>query len=646
MTKERLDDNQEDIVKLDDLKKRFFAQKDSAKAGAGYLGNDYSFIVESIPNGIVMTDEKGKIIFANTMVYEMFGYKRAELIGKPVEVLVPKRFKKAHGKFRHEYIAEPSSRPMGAGRDLFGLRKDGTEFPVEVGLNPVKTDKGIVVLSTIVDISVRRAAEIKLREERERSQKYLDVAEVIFLALDDRGNVSLINRKGCEILGFAEDEILGKNWFENFIQSPDRGAVLTVYNDLMERRVKKVAFFENKIVSKSGKVNEISWHNTALTDEKGKVVGTLSSGVDVTARKAAERLLQEREERLRGIMDNTIDAILVFDEDGEIEIINKAAIKLFYCDKGDEISNIGELITPEYRDSFEDKLQKARGGAVITDYETEKITKSGNRIPVSISLAYMNQGGGRFIETVRDITSRVIMRNKIIELEKSQLIGKMAEGFAHHIGTPLASMLLRVQMLKEDIPVLPECENVNEKLDSIERQILYGQKVIQRLLKFVSQPGSDKGPEKVDSIAGESIEILMPLLKKHRIEYSADIDDGLTVQVDSNLINLVLTDIMMNALDAMPEGGMLSVTASKAVKEGFVNIGITDTGEGIAKETIPFVFEPFFTTKPAGKGTGLGLSVAKRIISDHGGEISISSREGEGTRVSITLPVTDLSEED
>ena len=88
------------------------------------------------------------------------------------------------------------------------------------------------------------------------------------------------------------------------------------------------------------------------------------------------------------------------------------------------------------------------------------------------------------------------------------------------------------------------------------------------------------------------------------------------------------------------------MTASKAVKEGFVNIGITDTGEGIAKETIPFVFEPFFTTKPAGKGTGLGLSVAKRIISDHGGEISISSREGEGTRVSITLPVTDLSEED
>ena len=268
------------------------------------------------------------------------------------------------------------------------------------------------------------------------------------------------------------------------------------------------------------------------------------------------------------------------------------------------------------------------------------ITKGGLRIPVSISLVFMNQGGGRFIETVRDISARVAMRKKIIELEKSQLIGKMAEGFAHHIGTPLASMLLRVQMLKEDMPVLPECESVHEKLDSIERQILYGQKVIQRLLKFVSQPGSEKGEEKVNSIVGESIEIIKPLLKKNMIEHRVDIDHDLIIHADVNLMNLVLTDIIMNAVDAMPEGGLLTVAASNVENEGYVNIRITDTGEGIAKEIIPFVFEPFFTTKPAGKGTGLGLSVAKRVISDHGGEISISSREGVGTTVSIILPLS------
>ncbi len=609
-------------------------------AESDILGDNYGFIVESVPSGIVMTDSKGKITFVNSMVNKMFGYEEGELIGKPIEVLVPQKYKKSHDRYRESYLSDPSSRPMGKRRHLFALRKDGTEFPVEIGLNPVQTDQGVVVLSTIVDISVRRAAEIKLQEEKERTQKYLDVAEVIFLALDHNGEVVLINRKGCEILEGTEEEILGKNWFDNFIPGDVLDDLLGVYKKLMEGKVTSVAFYENRIVAKSGKVKEVLWHNTVLTDESGKITGTLSSGVDISDRKDAERQLLEREERLRGIMDNTTDAILVFDNNGSIETINKAAIELFSVDKGEEIENIGELITPEHRDSFAEKLEKARDGLIITDYETEMIKKNGRRVSVSIGLVYMRQGGGRFIETIRDITSRIAMRKKIIELEKSQIIGKMAEGFAHHIGTPLASMLLRVQMLKEDTLAFPDREVVSQKLDSIERQILYGQRVIQRLLKFVSQPGSEKSSEKVSSIIDESIDIIKPLLKKRGIEVQNVVDLNLVIIADVNLMHLVFTDIIMNAVDAMTEGGMLSVVASDDDGQGFANIKIIDTGGGISKETIPFVFEPFFTTKPAGKGTGLGLSVAKRIVNDHGGEISITSREGEGTTVSIKLPLS------
>lgn len=470
----------------------------------------FHLIVESVPNGIVMTDNLGKIIFLNSQAEKMFGYERSALFGESVEMLIPKDFRKKHLKYRADYTKTPDTRAMGEGRDLFALRSNGSKFPVEVGLNFVKSDTGLVVISTIIDITERR--------------------------------------------------------------------------------------------------------NT-------------------------EKLLNEREQRLRQIMDNTTDAIIVFDNQGVVETLNREAKKLFCGNSKEIIDRVWEIVTPENKESFLDKLTKVKEGKRITDYETERMGKDGKRISVSISLVYMIEGQGRFIETIRDISERLVMRNKIIELEKAQIIGKMAEGFAHHMGTPLASMLLRVQMLKDDIPDLPECENVGEKLDSIERQILYGQKVIQRLLRFVRRPDNEKSLENISMLLEESIEMIRPLVKKKGIYLETDLDDSLEIFADINLINLVFSDTMMNSLDAMPEGGVLTITSSKNESDNCINIKIKDTGIGISEDTIPFVFEPFFSTKPAGKGTGLGLSVAKSVINEHGGNINIESQQGSGTVVSISFPV-------
>ncbi|HSC35116.1 MAG TPA: PAS domain S-box protein [Thermodesulfobacteriota bacterium] len=497
-------------VELEELREKVKSYESQDGGESGLFGNSYSFIVESVPSGVVMTDGTGKIIFVNSLVNTMLGYGSGELLGKSIEILVPERYRRAHSVFRDTFMMSPIARPMGKGRDLFARKKDGTEFPVEIGLNPVKTKNGFVVLSTLVDI---------------------------------------------------------------------------------------------------------------------------------TERKLGERLLREGEERLRGIMENTSDAVLLFDGDGRIESVNRAGLVLFTGSENGEIGNIWEIITPEHRESFAAKLRNAKEGVSVADFETELIKKDGRRVPVSISLVYMSHGGGRFIETVRDISARVAMRKKIIELEKSQIVGRMAEGFAHHMGTPLASMLLRVQMLKEDMSDIPGCEGIMEKLDSIERQILYGQKVIQRLLKFVGNPISEKSPEDAASILTESVDLIRPLLKKKTIDVLVETEEDLAILTDTNLLHLVFTDTIMNAVDAMPGGGSLTLTASGDKIPGFAVITIKDTGDGIPKEIIPYVFEPFFTTKPAGMGTGLGLSVAKRIISDHGGEISIKSKEGEGTTVTIKLPI-------
>lgn len=470
----------------------------------------FHLVVESSPNAILMVNQKGKIVLVNSQAERMFGYSREELIGQSIEILVPERFRIKHSEYRLDFYANPQARPMGKGRDLSALRKDGSEFPVEIGLNPIHTNEGVLVLSAVVDI---------------------------------------------------------------------------------------------------------------------------------TERKRAEQALRENEEKLEAIINSTADAILVYDEQGKVITINREAKRLFCDDGKKELKNIWDIIPQDSKTSFYEKLRSVKQGSKLVDYETEKIKGNGERIFVSVSLVYANEGGGSFIEIIRDISERITFRSKIIELEKAQLIGKMAEGIAHHLGTPLASILLRVQMLKEDIPRVPEYADFTEKLDSIERQIFYGQKVIQRLLRFVNKPQSERVSERVSVLIEEAVDMINPISKRQAIDLDLRVDRDLKVLADANLLELVFLDIITNAVDAMPKGGKLSVTVSKGNPAEWVDIKISDTGMGIPKDILPLVFEPFFTTKSAGKGTGLGLSVAKRIIHDHDGEISIDSVEGKGTSVWIRLPI-------
>jgi PAS domain S-box-containing protein len=126
----------------------------------------FRLVVEAAPSGMVMANSEGKIILVNAQVETFFGYTRDELIGQPIEMLVPERFRSQHAGFRHVYLGDARARPMGAGRELFARRKDGSEFPVEIGLNPIHTPEGLFVLASIVDISEEKQAELELARQR------------------------------------------------------------------------------------------------------------------------------------------------------------------------------------------------------------------------------------------------------------------------------------------------------------------------------------------------------------------------------------------------------------------------------------------------------------------------------------------------
>jgi PAS domain S-box-containing protein len=167
-------------------------------------------VIEGTPNGMVMVNPEGKIILVNRQVEKTFGYSRDELLGQPIELLVPERFRARHPIHRACFTSNPAARPMGAGRDLYGLRKDGSQFPVEIGLNPLETEHGLMVLGTIVDITERKQSEEKLRRSQEQLAGIIGSAMDAIITVDEEQRIVLFNTAAERMFLFPSEEAIGQ----------------------------------------------------------------------------------------------------------------------------------------------------------------------------------------------------------------------------------------------------------------------------------------------------------------------------------------------------------------------------------------------------------------------------------------------------
>ncbi len=249
---------------------------------------NYRNLIHSAAEGVIITDGDGNIVLINPRIEEMFGYKQSELVGRKIEVLIPQRFRKHHTAHRSQYIKSPSRRVMGVGRELVGLRKDGSEFYIEASLSPIKTDEGVFVLGFIIDITKRKLAEKELEQERQRIQQYLNIAGVILMVLNKDGTIQMLNKRGYQTLGYKEDELLGMDWFKTCIPEEIRKELRMLFDDIIAKGSCDPSPYENEILTRSGERRVISWVNVVLKDEEGHVTGVLSSGEDITEQKIAE----------------------------------------------------------------------------------------------------------------------------------------------------------------------------------------------------------------------------------------------------------------------------------------------------------------------------------------------------------------------
>lgn len=355
-------------------------------------------------------------------------------------------------------------------------------------------------------------------------------------------------------------------------------------------------------------------------------------------RRRSEDELRRSWEHYRNLLEASPGAVALFDSDLRVTEWNATAERLYGYSKQQVLGRSLPTVPADRVEELRQQMERVRTGQPVADVETRRADRGETSFEVQLSLLPFRDSAGEdlFLEVTSDIRERVRLRERLLEIEKLTSMGKMAAGTAHHLNTPLAAMLLRVQMMRERARHAP----VQPDLERLEDGILYCQQFVRRLLEFGRRPAARKEPQPIAGCLSSVVAFLAPALDSRGVRVSLDVGavDGDQVLADRNLLEALLLILLSNALDAVADGSSIDVRCLRAGGER-IEIRIADEGCGIAPSQLPHVFEPFYTTKGPGKGTGLGLAIARNIVLEHGGSIRLESAPGRGTVASVELPV-------
>jgi two-component system, cell cycle sensor histidine kinase and response regulator CckA len=526
-----------------------------------------------------------------------------------------------------------------------------------------------------------------LRRERDLAQSYLDVAGVMLLVLNADQTIALINKKGCEILGCTEAEAMGANWFDTFLPEAERAAGRSIHDGMM-RGDGLHEYGENAVVDRAGRHRLVAWHNTVLLDDSGVIVGSLSSGEDITERRQmeeavgaictggaaqfGERFFTTMITQLAGILE--ADCVLI----GELAkkrdapsvrtlslwVDGQVAENLEYALAGAPCENVlaqGICSYPADVSSIfpEDHLLQEMK---ISGYVGVPLLDSQDR-PLGLMVALFRrpirnvQAKESILNMCACRTAGEIERRRTEEmlLQSSRLIalGQMAAGLAHELNQPLTGISVTAQQYRMLIERGREIsvEGLLEDSDLILEQVDRMRRLIEHLRIFSRDRSAEsKGDIHLGDEITNALKIAGAQLKSHGITLELELEEDLPpVLGDRYRMEQVLLNLINNSRDALDEkqeqikgGGdanwVKRLRIDARCRDGNVVVVVEDTGPGISAENQQKLFQPFFTTKDPDKGTGLGLSISYAIVHDHGGALECESSEGNGALFRIVLP--------
>ena len=548
---------------------------------------------------------------------------------------------------------------MGEVLETQRVRKDGSVVEIALVTSPMTDSTGhITSVSTIArDITSRKKAEASVRGERDRAQRYLDTPAVILLALDMEGRIKLTNRYACALLGWTADELLGRDWVETCLPLRIREEVRTKLRDVLGGDLSVV---ENPILTKSGEERLVEWRPSLLRDDEGHVIGSFSSGADITERHQAVEALRQAEERMRFALQGA--AVGIWDMDCTTQAVQWSEIlERQYCLEpgtfGGTLESFVERIHPDDRESVLATVGQAMksGGDFSILHRT--ICPDG-------TVRWLS-GAGRVLlgehgEPVRavgislNVTERHTLEEQYQQAQKMEAMGRLAGGVAHDFNNLLTVILGFCELLLAGLtPDDPRQADVTE----IQKAGARAAGLTRQLLAFSRKEIIQPTLLDLNAIVAD-IRVMLARLIGEDVAIVLRLGAALApVKADRGQVEQILLNLAVNARDAMPKGGTLTIATANveldehdakthgAVKPGpYVVLTVTDTGTGMTPEVQARLFEPFFTTKELGKGTGLGLATVHGIVARSGGSVTVNSEVGSGTSFMVYLPRADAAE--
>jgi len=459
------------------------------------------------------------------------------------------------------------------------------------------------------------------------------------------------NRKFLELYGVSANQVIGVKCNQFFLgNAPCKTGRCPLEQVLSSKQGQTLSWRKN------GRSEDRVF--SPILDDDGEVAYVIESIRDVTRIKLLESELTEIKEFISRVVHSSASAIIAADRGGNIQLMNRAAKDLFgLSPDGDNRLRFAEQLYPPGRAREIMKMLRDEtigGKGKLPSMKTRIVTVNGEEIPVEMTAAIIYDDENHESATMaiyNDLRKRLEIENKLkdaqkqlAQSEKMASLGQLAAGVAHEINNPLTGILLYASMILERLePADPMREDIEYVIEDANRC----KDIVQSLLVYSRSTDSRKSIIHVNHLVEQSFKLTRDQKIFGNIHIIKDLaDEMMLLNVDTNKLNQVFINLIMNAADAMEGKGTLTVRTYRNKAEHRIYVEVGDTGSGIPNENISKIFDPFFSTKPKGKSTGLGLSIAYGIVEEHGGRITVKQTGPEGTIFLLELPLYTPTEQD